>query len=54
MPEDNDVCTPAGLDTLARVQERLWDAIAEQSLDDWSQSMTAAARTWYTHRQSQS
>ncbi|MET8102730.1 aminoglycoside phosphotransferase [Streptomyces sp. NPDC005236] len=44
---------PAGLDTLARVQERLWDSIAEQSPDDWSQSMKAAARAWNTHRQSQ-
>ncbi|MEU4090128.1 aminoglycoside phosphotransferase [Streptomyces aureus] len=43
----------AGLDTLARVQERLWDSIAEQSPDDWAQPMKAAARAWNMHRQSQ-
>ncbi|MEU4090178.1 hypothetical protein [Streptomyces aureus] len=34
-------------------QERLWDSIAEQSPDSWSQSMKVAARAWNTHRQSQ-
>ncbi|MFJ7969655.1 aminoglycoside phosphotransferase [Streptomyces sp. NPDC096324] len=44
---------PEGLDTLARVQQRLWDSIAEQSPDEWAQPMQAAARVWNMHRQHQ-
>ncbi|WP_329303969.1 aminoglycoside phosphotransferase [Streptomyces sp. NBC_00659] len=44
---------PAGLDTLALVQQRLWDSIAEQSPDEWAQPMQDAARVWNMHRQHQ-
>ncbi|MET8102427.1 aminoglycoside phosphotransferase [Streptomyces sp. NPDC005236] len=44
---------PAGLDALARAQQRLWDAIAVQSPDEWAQLMQAAARVWNMHRQHQ-
>ncbi|MEU0786884.1 aminoglycoside phosphotransferase [Streptomyces sp. NPDC006173] len=44
---------PAGLDALARVQQRLWDSIAEQSPDDWAQPIQAAARAWNLRREHQ-
>ncbi|MEU6593276.1 aminoglycoside phosphotransferase [Streptomyces sp. NPDC046881] len=42
-----------GLDVLARVQQRVWDSIAEQSEDDWARPMQLAAEAWNGHRQAQ-
>ncbi|MER5387272.1 aminoglycoside phosphotransferase [Streptomyces sp. NPDC002688] len=47
------LASPAGLDALARVQQRLWDAIAVQDPGEWAQPMQAAARVWNMHRQHQ-
>jgi len=41
---------PAGLDTLARTQHRLWDSIAADSADDWAKPMQHAAQAWHEHR----
>ncbi|MFF0142629.1 aminoglycoside phosphotransferase [Streptomyces sp. NPDC005227] len=45
-----ELAPPAGLDALARAQQRLWDSIADQSPDEWAQPMQAAALTWNMHR----
>ncbi|MFI5976262.1 hypothetical protein [Streptomyces sp. NPDC051452] len=44
----------AGLDALARVQQRIWDSIAEQSEDRWATPTQLAAQAWNEHRRSQS
>ncbi|MFD8375305.1 aminoglycoside phosphotransferase [Streptomyces sp. NPDC059688] len=47
--------TPAaGLDVFAGAQHRVWDSIAEQSVDDWATPMQNAAQAWHEHWQSQS
>ncbi|MGC0334906.1 serine/threonine protein kinase [Streptomyces sp. SAI-170] len=40
-----------GLDVLARVQQRVWNSIAEQSEDDWAKPMQNAAQAWNEYRQ---
>lgn len=37
---------PAGLDLFARANVRLWDEIAGNNPQDWTQRMATAARTW--------